>query len=118
MDDEVHLLALEERLHEDNLGGTPFLLWQIFREGKLHGIGRNGRDYHASDSSVRIRNRHFIPDLRTHHACEMVGIATRDRDFLRKRSRIEETPHQSSNSSLRRIIIAAHSFSQVISRTV
>ena len=116
--DKVHLLALEECLHENDLCGCRHFGCQILQQMKAHGIAVNPADTHAGSAPLTICNDDLVFDLRAHNAREMVRITARDLDLLRELPRIKQASHQSSNSELRRIIIAAHSFSQVISSTV
>ena len=84
----------------------------------MYAVTLDAADHHTGSAAVTTGDDHLIPTLCTHDTHEMMCVPARDLNFLRERPRIEQPAHQGSSSAVRRMIIAAHSFSQVMSRTV
>ena len=116
--DEIHLLALEERLHENDFCARLCHFRKVPLKPKAYRVARDGDDRHACHTSIRVCDRDLVPNLRAHDACEMVGVTACDLNLLCQFPCVKQPPHQQPSSELRRMIIAAHSFSQVISSTV
>jgi len=116
--DEVHLLPFEQCLRKEYLDAARFFLHNIFCKSQGHSIACSGGHRHACCSAVCSGNNHSISDLRAHNSGKMMRIPARNANFLCKFPCIKQPPHQFLRSEVRRMIIAAHSFSQVISSTV